>query len=171
MEINNFVNMDFLTGFAGTIVGVELIVYCTKELPIIKKIPTRIYIFLLAVIHLLIVKYVTGNFTLTLGNVYLLIINSLLISTILCGGYDVAIGNIQIPQITSGQKKNISIDIEPSIDNEQKQNTDSTTTLENTVTTQTNTTADTATPTAMTEEENTSLSNRGRNSNINDKTN
>lgn len=147
MEINNFVNMDFLAGFTGTIVGVELLVYCTKGLPIIKKIPTRIYTFLLAVIHLLIVKYVTGSFDLTLGNVYLLIINSLLISTILCGGYDVAIGNIQIPQITNGQKKNISIDIEPSTDNEQKQNADSTMPPENTAAIQTDTITSTTTHT------------------------
>lgn len=166
MEINNFVNMDFLAGFAGTIVGVELIVYCTKELRFIKKIPTRVYTFLLAVIHLLIVKYVAGNFALTLGNIYLLIINSLLISTILCGGYDVAIGNIQIPQITNGKKKNISIDIEPGIDEQ-----DNNMTPENKTSTQINTSTSASTPIAMTEEENASLSNRGRNSNINDKAN
>ena len=163
MDINNFVNMEFLAGFTGTIVGVELLVYCTKGLPIIKKIPTKVYTFLLAVIHLLIVKYVTGSFTLTLGNAYLLIINSLLISTILCGGYDVAIGNIQIPKITNGQKKNISIDIQPSTDNGQEQNADSNKTPESNMTT--------AVTIATPVEENTSLSNQRRNSNTNDKIN
>lgn len=156
MELNNFVSMDFLAGFAGTIVGVELIVYCTKELPIVKKIPTRIYTFILAVIHLLIVKYVMGAFVFNLGNIYLLIINSLLISTMLCGGYDVAIGNIQMPKLTNGEKKDIKIKIEPSDENEKDESLadiyvnysrlDST-------------------------EDIISLSNRGRNSNINDRRN
>lgn len=156
MELNNFVNMDFLAGFAGTIVGVELIVYCTKELPFVKKIPTRAYTFILAVIHLLIVKCVMGTFTLTLGNVYLLIINSFLISTILCGGYDVALGNIQIPQMMNGQKKNISIDIQPGSTEEPKETSNDFTTTGKV---------------EATEEEIASLSNRGRNSNISDKTN
>lgn len=158
MEINNFLNMDFLAGFAGTIVGVELMVYCTKELPFIKKIPTRIYTFLLAVIHLFIVKYAMGALDLTLGNVYLLTINSFLISTVLCGGYDIAIGNIQIPEIINGKKKNVSIDIQPDDDNKKNQSIADSTAIDNT------------TSTAIHEEEIAGLSNRGRNSNINDKT-
>lgn len=158
MEINNFLNMDFLAGFAGTIVGVELIVYCTKELPFIKKIPTRIYTFLLAVIHLFIVKYAMGALDLTLGNVYLLIINSFLISTVLCSGYDIAFGNIQIPEIINGKKKNVSIDIQSGEDNQKNQSVEGSTIIEN------------ATSTAIPKEEIAGLSNRGRNSNINDKT-
>lgn len=158
MEINNFLNMDFLAGFAGTIVGVELMVYCTKELPFIKKIPTRIYTFLLAVIHLFIVKYAMGALDLTLGNVYLLIINSFLISTVLCSGYDIALGNIQIPEIINGKKKNVSIDIQSGEDNQKNQSVEGSTITENT------------TSTAIPEEEIAGLSNRGRNSNINDKT-
>lgn len=158
MEINNFLNMDFLAGFAGTIVGVELMVYSTKELPVIKKIPTRIYTFLLAVIHLFIVKCVTGTFDLTLGSVYLLIINSFLISTVLCGGYDIAIGNIQIPEIINGKKKNVIIDVQTGDDNQQnKSKESSTTTIDNT-----------GSP-VISDEKVPSLSNR-RNSNINDKT-
>lgn len=158
MEINNFVNMDFLAGFAGTIVGVELIVYCTKELPIIRKIPTRIYTFVLTVIHLLIVKYVMGSLDFTLGNIYLLVINSLMISTMLCGGYDVALGNIQIPQLTNGQKKDINLNIQPGNNNKSNENTDKGNNTE-------------SLPNIIAEdEENASLSNRGRNSNINDKT-
>lgn len=159
MEISNFLNMDFLGGFAGTILGVELIVYCTKELPFIKKIPTRIYIFLLAVIHIFIAKYVMGAVPLNIGSVYLLIINSLLISTILCGGYDIALGNIQIPQIINGKQKNIGIDIQLSDDNQQNQSAEgSTTTTGNT------------TSTVISDDGIAGLSNRGRNSNINDET-
>lgn len=105
MEINNFVDMEFLAGFAGTIICIELIVYCTKELPIINKIPTRIYTFILALIHLLIVKIAMGTVVLSIGNVYLIIINSFLISVILCGGYDIVLGNIQMPFIINGKSK------------------------------------------------------------------
>lgn len=156
MELNNFVSMDFLAGFAGTIVGVELIVYCTKELPIVKKIPTRIYTFLLAVIHLLIVKCVMGTFVFNLGNIYLLIINSLLISTMLCGGYDVAIGNIQMPQLTNGSKKDIKIKIESADEKEKDESSADIYVNYNRV---------------DSTEEIISLSNRGRNSNINSREN
>lgn len=162
MEINNFVNMDFLAGFAGTIVGVELIVYCTKEISGIKKIPTRIYTFMLALIHLLIVKMVTGTLTFNVGNVYLLVINSLLISVILCGGYDVVIGNVQIPQITNSKKQDVTIKINPDSENEEitisKENNDSETNDVKSTNVENNN-----------EEAIASLSNRGRNSNINDR--
>ena len=42
MEITNFVTESFLSSFAGTLVAVELIVFTTKNFPIIKKIPTNL---------------------------------------------------------------------------------------------------------------------------------
>ena len=152
MEISDFVNMDFLAGFTGTMVCIELMIYCTKELPIIKNIPTRIYTFILTIIHLSIVKHVIGTFTFTLGNVYLIIINSLLISAILCGGYDVVLGNVQIPQ-GKNQQKNVDMKTHQSNDNEEDGNGNNDGNL------------------IFSEKDNIIVSNRGRNSNINDKTN
>ena len=88
MEITNFVTESFLSSFAGTLVAVELIVFTTKNFPIIKKIPTKLYTFILAVIHLIIVQVVIGKADITVEFVYILIINSLILEVILCGGYD-----------------------------------------------------------------------------------
>ena len=88
MEITNFVTESFLSSFAGTLVAVELIVFTTKNFPIIKKIPTKLYTFILAVIHLIIVQVVIGKADITVEFVYILFINSLIVEVILCGGYD-----------------------------------------------------------------------------------
>ena len=88
MEITNFVTESFLSSFAGTLVAVELIVFTTKNFPIIKKIPTKLYTFILAVIHLIIVQVVIGKADITVEFVYILFINSLILEVILCGGYD-----------------------------------------------------------------------------------
>lgn len=167
MELNNFVSMEFLAGFAGTLVGVELIVTCTKELPIVKKLPTKMYTFILALIHLLIVKYAMGTFKFSLGGLYLLIINSFLISIILCSGYDVALGNIQIPQL-NGEKKNIKIKNETSTDLKRAENTEEFTTKKSVNTTFSSVVNSSPNPSTP-EEDNICLSNRGRNSNLNDK--
>ena len=88
MEITNFVTESFLSSFAGKLVAVELIVFTTKNFPIIKKIPTKLYTFILAVIHLIIVQVVIGKADITVEFVYILFINSLILEVILCGGYD-----------------------------------------------------------------------------------
>ena len=88
MKITNFVTESFLSSFAGTLVAVELIVFTTKNFPIIKKIPTKLYTFILAVIHLIIVQVVIGKADITVEFVYILFINSLILEVILCGGYD-----------------------------------------------------------------------------------
>ena len=77
MEITNFVTESFLSSFAGTLVAVELIVFTTKNFPIIKKIPTKLYTFILAVIHLIIVQVVIGKADITVEFVYILFIRYL----------------------------------------------------------------------------------------------
>ena len=47
MEITGFVTQNFLSSFAGTLVAVEIIVFTTKNFPIIKRIPTKFYTFIL----------------------------------------------------------------------------------------------------------------------------
>ena len=91
MEITNFVTENFLSSFAGTLMAVELMVFTTKNFPIIKKIPTKLYTVILAVIHLVIVQIVIGKADITVEFVYILFINSLIVELILCGGYDTLI--------------------------------------------------------------------------------
>ncbi len=88
MEITNFVTENFLSSFAGTLLAVELIVFTTKSLPLIRKIPTKLYTFVLAVIHLIIVQVSSKKVDITVEFIYILFINSLIVEVILCGGYD-----------------------------------------------------------------------------------
>lgn len=104
MEITNFVDMDFLMSFTGTLVTVELLVFCTKGFPLIKRIPTRFYSFLIALAHISIVKCISNTMVFTVDGFYLMIINSVFISVILCGGYDVVVGNIKIPSNISNKE-------------------------------------------------------------------
>lgn len=88
MEITNFVTKSFISSFPGTLASVELIVFTTKEFPLIKKIPTKLYTFVLAIIHLIIVQVSIGKNDVTVELVYMLLINSLMVEVVLCGGYD-----------------------------------------------------------------------------------
>ena len=94
MEFTNFLTSDILSTFMMALVIVELWVMFTKEFLIIKKIPTKVYTFLLAVIHLLIINGGMGTLDLTTIGIYTMFCNGLIMSVLLCGGYDVAIGNI-----------------------------------------------------------------------------
>lgn len=95
MEITNFVTENFLSSFAGTLLAVELVVFTTKSLPLIKRIPTKLYTFILAVIHLIIVQVSSGKADITVEFVYILFINSLIVEVILCGGYDTLMGKFK----------------------------------------------------------------------------
>ena len=105
MEINNFVNKEFLASFTGTLFSVELIVLITKNLPIIKIIRTRIYTFLLAMTHIIIMGLATNTAEQTILYYYRSLINSLIITIMLCGGYDIIVKKIY--SITNvGSKEN-----------------------------------------------------------------
>ena len=105
MEITNFVTENFLSSFAGTLVTVELIVFTTKEFTLIKKIPTKLYTFILAVIHLFIVQIIIGKSDITIGCVYLLFVNSLIVELILCGGYDTLMSKLKSVRKSANQSK------------------------------------------------------------------
>ena len=104
MEITNFVTENFLSSFAGTLLAVELVVFTTKSLPLIKKIPTKLYTFILAVIHLIIVQVSSGKADITVEFVYILFINSLIVEVILCGGYDTLMGKFKNIKDTLNQE-------------------------------------------------------------------
>lgn len=94
MEINNFVTTDFLASFTGTLFVVELMVFVTKNLPIIKKVRTRFYTFILALSHIIIMGFVTKTVTQTVVYYYSVLINSLIVTVMLCGGYDIIIDKV-----------------------------------------------------------------------------
>lgn len=96
MEITNFLNTEALITFAVTLVICELWVSFTKELPFIKKIPTKFYTFLLAVMHLAIINTSVAMFSTSVLGIYTLLCNALILAVILSGGYDVVTGKITI---------------------------------------------------------------------------
>lgn len=125
MEITNFVTENFLSSFAGTLLAVELIVFTTKDLPLIRKIPTRLYTFILAVIHLVIVQVASEKIYITVEFVYILLINSLIVDMILCGGYDTLIGKFKNIKDTLNQAEESISEINNKISNDTSINTKS----------------------------------------------
>lgn len=125
MEITNFVTENFLSSFAGTLLAVELIVFTTKDLPLIRKIPTRLYTFILAVIHLVIVQVSSEKIDITVEFVYILLINSLIVDVILCGGYDTLIGKFKNIKDTLNQAEESISEINNKINNDTSINTKS----------------------------------------------
>lgn len=104
MELTDFITKNFLSSFTGTLIAVELIVFVTKDIYLIKKIPTRLYTFILAIIHLLIVKSASSQLTWNIECIYRLFINSLVITVFLCGGYDTISEKIKINKIKENSK-------------------------------------------------------------------
>jgi len=125
MEITNFVTENFLSSFSGTLLAVELIVFTTKDLPLIRKIPTRLYTFILAVIHLVIVQVASEKIDITVEFVYILLINSLIVDVILCGGYDTLIGKFKNIKDTLNQAEESISEINNKISNDTSINTKS----------------------------------------------
>ena len=125
MEITNFVTENFLSSFSGTLLAVELIVFTTKDLPLIRKIPTRLYTFILAVIHLVIVQVSSEKIDITVEFVYILLINSLIVDMILCGGYDTLIGKFKNIKDTLNQAEESISEINNKISNDTSINTKS----------------------------------------------
>lgn len=119
MEITNFVTENFLSSFAGTLLAVELIVFTTKSLPLIRKIPTKLYTFVLAVIHLIIIQVSSKKVDITVEFIYILFMNSLIVEVILCGGYDTLMNKFRNIKgvLNQGEEDIISINNDTNINN------------------------------------------------------
>lgn len=94
MEFNNFLTIDYLKTFMGTVVVTMLMVQFFKELPGIKKIPTRYFTFLVALFNILMCAILTDSFTIV--GLYLMLINAMLVTFTATGGYDFTIGKIKV---------------------------------------------------------------------------
>ncbi len=98
MEFTNFINVETIVTFTIAILLIELWVSFTKELPFIKRIPTKVYTWMIAVLHLCIINSSVLMFPINVIGVYTLLCNGLILAVILCGGYDIVTGKITINQ-------------------------------------------------------------------------
>ena len=94
MEFTDFLTIDYLCTYMGTVVVTMLIVQFLKELPGIKKIPTKYFTFIVAFLNILICSFITGNFA--VSNLYLMLINAVLVCFTATGGYDFAVKSVTI---------------------------------------------------------------------------
>ena len=94
MEFTDFLTIDYISTFMGTVAVTMLVVQFLKDLPGIKKIPTRYFTFVIAFLNILICSALTGNFA--VSNLYLMLINAILVTFTSTGGYDFAIKNVTI---------------------------------------------------------------------------
>lgn len=132
MEITNFITENFLSSFIGTLAAVELIVFTTKNFPLINKIPTKLYTFILAVIHLVIVQIIVGKAAITVEYVYISFLNSLIVELILCGGYDTLMSKFKDVKETLDEAEEGIVEINSEASKEVVDNNeDSTKTTEN----------------------------------------
>ena len=103
MEFTDFLTIDYISTFMGTVAVTMLIVQFLKELPGIKKIPTKYFTFIVAFLNILICSFITGNFA--VSNLYLMLINAMLVTFTATGGYDFTIKNVKIQKDKSTELK------------------------------------------------------------------
>ena len=94
MEFTDFLTIDYISTFMGTVAVTMLVVQFLKDLPGIKKIPTKYFTFIVAFLNILICSFITGNFA--VSNLYLMLINAMLVTFTATGGYDFAAKNVTI---------------------------------------------------------------------------
>ena len=92
-----FVSWKMLGTFAGSLSMVVLITQFTKELKFIKKIPTQLWSYIIAVIIMFPAYFFTGR--LTLDSAILIPVNAVLVALAANGGFDA------IEKIFSSTKK------------------------------------------------------------------
>lgn len=88
--MNEFITIDYLATFAGTVFVVNLLVQFTKELidKYIAKIHTRWIVFLFAEIVMFGTAYFQG--TITKENIFLIFLNGFLVALTAIGAYSTA---------------------------------------------------------------------------------
>lgn len=96
MTFNDFLDIKYLSTFTGTVVVTMLMVQFLKELPYIKKVPTRYFTFCVAFLNILICSLFTNTFS--IANLYLMFINAMLVCFTSTGGYDFSFKNITVKQ-------------------------------------------------------------------------
>lgn len=95
MEFNDFLSVDYVASYLGSIVVIMLVTQFVKELPWIVKLPTRYLVFLIALGHLLV--FVRPAYT--VEAIALTLINALLLTLTATGGYDFAIKKTTVTEV------------------------------------------------------------------------
>ena len=86
MSINEFVNWATLGTYAGCLAMVLVLTQLSKNIPGIKKIPTQLWSWALAVVILVGAQYFAGTLTVETGCLSLL--NAAIVSLAANGGYE-----------------------------------------------------------------------------------
>ena len=102
-----FFSWNILGTFAGAVLAVTLITQLTKDLPYIKKIPTQLWSYILAVVVLLAAQ--TFNGALTLSNAVLCLANGLLVSLGANGSYTAITRVSKLISTTSAKEDDVDV--------------------------------------------------------------
>lgn len=94
MVLDNFVTWDFIASYMGTVIVTMLMVQFFKELPFIKSIPTKYFVFIIALINIVATSVVTKTFL--ISNLYLMIINAILVAFTSTGTYDFTVKAVKV---------------------------------------------------------------------------
>lgn len=87
MENNAFVDLTYVASYVGTVFVTMTITQFLKELPFIKKVPTKYLSFTIALFNIMICTYFLSGIP-KLADVYIAVINAMLISTSSNGIFD-----------------------------------------------------------------------------------
>lgn len=86
MSPESFFTWSDLATYAGSTLAVMIVVQFTKELPVIKKIPTRLWAYLLSVVILILGTVFTVS-PIAPQDILLCLINAVLVAMAAIGGY------------------------------------------------------------------------------------
>lgn len=92
MTFNDFLDIKYISTFMGTVVVTMLMVQFFKELPYIKRVPTKYFTFIIAFFNILMCSFFTNAFS--TANLYLMFINAMLVTFTATGGYDFSFKNV-----------------------------------------------------------------------------
>ena len=94
MILDSFITWDFLSQYMGVVIVTMILVQFVKELPLIKSIPTKYLVAIIAFLTLLSAHLGTGKFS--WGELYLIFLNSILVTMTATGGWDFANPKVRV---------------------------------------------------------------------------
>lgn len=100
MILDSFITWDFLGQYMGVVIVTMILVQFVKELPWIKKIPTKYLTAIIAFITLLSAQIGAHKFSWD-GELYLIFLNSILVTMTATGGWDFANKKVQVDNSTN----------------------------------------------------------------------
>lgn len=86
MSINDFMKLDQLATFTGSVLVVFMIVQVLKDLKPLKQLPTKYLSIIIGILNVIMVAVMQGKFDVT--QLYLMLINGTLVGLVATGTYD-----------------------------------------------------------------------------------